>query len=336
MNARWQTGRAVGVFCAAAAVVALGYVLWSGSGRPVHQSTQATDSTLPQLATAPPTPFVMFTNMSPRAYRHVALVPSSAPGGARFATGLRCDRVYFLAGRGVCLATELDGVTTRHVARLFDGSFRVISESALTGVPSRARVSPDGRLAAVTVFESGHSYAETGFSTRTSVLDTMSGREVAELEQFATLRDGRPFKAVDFNFWGLTFAADSDRFYATLATGGTSYLVEGRLSERRVRVLRAGVECPSLSPDNRRIAFKHRVDGTSAWQVHVLDLETNRVTPLTGESRSVDDQVDWLDDAHVVYHMTGAGGADVWRLSVDGASPPQLLVPAAYSPVVVR
>ena len=48
----------------------------------------------------------------------------------------------------------------------------------LTGPPIRARVSPDGRRAALTVFETGHSYADASFSTRTIVVETASGRPV--------------------------------------------------------------------------------------------------------------------------------------------------------------
>ena len=45
---------------------------------------------------------------------------------------------------------------------------------------------------------------------------------IANLEELAVFRDGARLEAPDFNFWGVTFAADSDRFYATLATGARS------------------------------------------------------------------------------------------------------------------
>ena len=79
-------------------------------------------------------------------------------------------------------------------------------------------------------------------------------------------RDGVRFKAVDFNFWGVTFTSDSNRFFVTLATGGTKYLVEARVDSREGTVLRTGVECPSLSPDNTRLAYKEmiRKDGVVA------------------------------------------------------------------------
>jgi hypothetical protein len=58
---------------------------------------------------------------------------------------------------------------------------------------------------------------------------------------------------------------------------------------------------------------------------------------LDREQRSVDDQVEWLDDQTVLYHLTGAGSAaDLWAMSVDGQSAPRLLLANAYSPAVVR
>ena len=99
------------------------------------------------------------------------------------------------------------------------------------------------------------------------------------------------------------------------------------------------MECPSLSPDNTRIAFKKRIGARSLgwWQIAVLTLDTMAETLVTTETHSVDDQVEWLDDERVVYHLTGgATAADLWAVHVDNRAAPQLLIPAAYSPAVVR
>ncbi len=53
------------------------------------------------------------------------------------------------------------------------------------------------------------------------------GRSSRSLESYAITRDGRAYRAADVNFWGVTFADDT-HFYATLATGGRTYLVRGR------------------------------------------------------------------------------------------------------------
>jgi hypothetical protein len=209
---------------------------------------------------------------------------------------------------------------------------------ALTGVPSRVRVSPDGRRAGITVFEEGHSYAEHGYSTRTTLIDMREASAIADLESFSMTRDGQPFSAVDFNFWGVTFARDGNRFYATLATADVKYLIEGDVDLRTARVVANDVECPSLSPDNTRIAYKKAYTDARGigWTLHVLDLATREDTALSAETRSVDDQVEWLDDRHVMYHQPSSRGADIWVMDIDGRTPPRVLVPLAYSPAVVR
>jgi hypothetical protein len=195
----------------------------------------------------------------------------------------------------------------------------------------------------MTVFVTGHSYAEGGFSTETTILDAESGTVVGTLEQFAVIRDGVRVQAPDYNFWGVTFARDSNRYFATLGTAGKTYLVEGDVAARQMRVLREGVECPSLSPDNTRLAFKKQVGtgGRIHWQVAVLDLATMHETPLASEPRNVDDQVEWLDDGHVVYGLPReasppTAATDVWVLAADGSGAPQRLVGQAWSPAVLR
>jgi hypothetical protein len=115
-------------------------------------------------------------------------------------------------------------------------------------------------------------------STFTALIDMTSGDVVTDLEQFEITRDGKRFDSIAFNFWGITFAGDERRFYATLSTRGRFYLIEGDVVTRRGRVIADGVECPSLSPDETRIAFKRRRG--NEWRLHVLDLETGRETPL--------------------------------------------------------
>jgi hypothetical protein len=252
--------------------------------------------------------------------------------------------VYFAAGRGLCLGHNyFGGVTSSYGEYTFGPDFRVDHTFQQNGLPSRARLSPDGHFGSTTVFVAGDSYADGGFSTRTVLVDAASGATLGDLEQFTILRDGARFQAPDFNFWGITFAKDNNRFYATLGTGGKTYLIEGDLAARQARVLRENVECPSLSPDNKRLAFKKRVgSGTSpTWQLALLDLATMAETPLSAETHSVDDQVEWLDDGHILYSLPDDGppatiATNVWVLPVDGSGPPQILLRQAYSPVVVR
>jgi len=242
---------------------------------------------------------------------------------------LACERVYYAGGRGICMGVAPSGVDYR--AQVFDSRLRPVEEMALTGFPSRARVSADGRYGAMTVFVSGDSYlqAPSAFSTRTVILDLDSGKRVGQLEQFDVTKDGKPFDAADFNFWGVTFVpGDSDRYYATLGTGGSHYLVEGDIAARSMRVLRDGVECPSLSPDGSRIVYKSRVGDDERWRLRVLDVATLS-DHAVAETRSIDDQVEWLDDRNLAY----AYGDDLYTVPADGSGEPQLLVRDASSPV---
>ena len=254
-------------------------------------------------------------------------------------TSLTCERVYFSNGAGICLTAER-GMTTSYRAELFDGAFQMKHRVDLAGVPSRARVSPDGAMMASTNFVNGDSYAASGFSTRTLLMNPASGTVIADLETFNVTKDGKPFKAVDFNFWGVTFQKEPNRFYATLATAGQIYLVEGDAAAKTMRVLRTGIECPSLSPDNSRIAFKKREPGVRLlWRIHVLDLDSGKETPLA-ETRSVDDQVEWLDSDTLLYAMPNGGKArpnmDIWAAAADGSGTPRVLITNAESPAVVR
>ena len=241
--------------------------------------------------------------------------------------------MYAAGGRGLCLVSGQGLTGPRFTAKIFDADFRAGRELTLSGVLSRARVSPDGRYGAATGFVTGHSYADGNrFSTTTTLIDMASGRKLADLEDFHVTRDGRPVRARDRNFWGVTFAARSDRFYATMATGGRTYLIEGSVGGRSARTLHENVECPSLSPDGTRVAYKKRVEeGSVIWRLHVLDLRTMQDTALA-ESRMVDDQAEWLDDDTVLYGLEGS----VWRVPADGSGAPEKLLAGALSPAVQR
>jgi hypothetical protein len=148
-----------------------------------------------------------------------------------------------------------------------------------------------------------------------------------------------PFRSRDFNFWGVTFGRDSSLFYASLRTGGATYLVRGDLSSRQLTVLQENVECPSLSPDNRRLAFKKHVGpDPGVWRLAVVDVPTMQEHLIAGESRSIDDQVEWLDDQHLLYSVPRRTTSitDVWSVPVDGDAPARLFLPQAESPIVIR
>ncbi len=270
-------------------------------------------------------------------FGRVEAVDVRDPTGPRAPTSLTCDRVDQRAGRGLCLTD--DRASARAGVAVFDDRLRVLFRLPIAGLASRTRVAPDGRIGAATTFVAGDAYNIDTFSTRTLLIDLISGRTVADLEDFAVTRGWHRLHAIDENFWGVTFAADSDAFYATLHTGDHYYLIRGHVRDRRAEILRDGVECPSLSPAGDRIAYKSRRNhgfAPATWRLHVLDLATG-ADRLLAETRNVDDQAAWIDNDHVSYAVANPGTplADTWTVPADGTGRPRLLVPAAQSAVPV-
>ncbi|MFB7915681.1 hypothetical protein [Streptomyces sp. NPDC056061] len=257
--------------------------------------------------------------------------------GARTTGGPACDRFYAAGDSAICLRTR-PGVLPRTQAIVFDRNLREKRRITVPGIPTRARVSASGRMLSWTVFATGDSYATTAFSTRTAVLDLRTGYLIKSIEEIPLTIDGKRYHAPDVNYWGVSFARDDNRFYATVSTKGRTYLVEGDMRNWSATALRQNVECPSLSPDNTRLAFKKKVsdDPAAPWRLYVLDLRTMRETPLA-ETHSVDDQAAWLDDSAVGYARPGAAGrtSDIWTVPADGTGTPRLAVPGGSSPAAV-
>ena len=281
---------------------------------------------------------MVFRNMAFGPHRdELVSVPADRPDGVRTASGVRCLRFYAAAGTGICLRAVSGTLQDAYRATVLDARLHVLHDYPVAGIPTRARVSPSGRLAAWTVFVGGDSYAGSNFSTRTSMVDSRTWTLTASLETYRIVLAGRTYHAADVNVWGVTFA-DDGHFYATLATGGKTYLVRGDIAARTMTTLRTNVECPSLSPDGTRLVFKKRVSGLPAdapWRLYVLDLRTMRESPLA-ERRSVDDQVVWNGDRTIVYALAGDYGADLWTLPADGTGAPRKLTSAALAPAYVQ
>ena len=285
--------------------------------------------------------FVLFRNTAPgQGYGMAATVSSADPAGPRTIGGAACDRVYSAGSTVICLTIER-GLITKFEASVYGADWQRIQKWALTGVPSRTRVSGDGTLAATTVFVTGHSYAGTGFSTETVITRLEGTTTAANLEDFALLVNGQQVTAPDRNLWGVTFVpGQSDAFYATAASSGRHWLVRGSIADRTLTAVHDGVECPSISPDGTRVAFKKDLGAgiTPYWKAAVLDLASGKETIL-GESRGIDDQIEWLDNSFLLYGLPRegeAGDSDVWRIPADGGGSPELYIEHAWSPSVVR
>ncbi|MFB9689934.1 TolB family protein [Amycolatopsis plumensis] len=260
----------------------------------------------------------------------VGAVPLGLPDKKPQLSGLKCDRFAVAKQTAVCLAVRPGTLPAITDVSVLDDHLAVRHTEALPGTPSRARVSPDGKRVYWTLFVTGDSYAQTGFSTRAGLYDVETGRLVKTIEELPVFKDGNRYFAADVNYWGITFAPDGNRFYATLGSKGRTYLVEADFGRYRGKTLRENVECPSLSPDGKRIAFKKKV-GDGVWRLSVLDLASMKETELA-EARSVDDQALWQDDRTILYGLDNA----VWAVPADGSGAPRQLHAGAASPAVTQ
>ena len=281
---------------------------------------------------------LLFLRSQGDAFRRVAWTRTDRLDADAQESELQCQRIYFAAGLGLCAGTTFTGG-----AFIFDRDLTVVRRLRAEGLASRARISADGLYGAMTFFVRGDSYAAAGFSTRTTIIRMSDGGDIGDLETFAVLKDGAPYRSVDFNFWGVSFTPDSNQFYATLGIRTETFLVRGDIGLRRLEVVRGNVECPSVSPDGRRVVFKKRMPearpGAVIWRLAVLDLSTMTETMLADE-RSVDDQAEWVDNDRIAYSLPDAGPPatirpDLWLLDLRGGPPARIAV-EAMSPAAVR
>jgi hypothetical protein len=295
------------------------------------------------LATVLAGPHVLFRNtLTGEQYGLVAAVALDDPSGARAFTSVRCDRLYAAGGTMSCLRT-IPGVATTYEGETLDAStFASELTWPLPGIPSRTRVSPDGTLIATTAFVTGHSYAQVGFSTETRIR-TSDGTDLGDFETWSFVVDGQDFTASDRNFWGVSFV-DDNLFYATAQSQSAdkTWIVTGDVATKTLTTLREGGECPSVSPDHTRVAYKKVVrveNAQKVWAYAILDLasDTETLYPVTA---GCDDQIEWLDDDTILYGVPRAGETgvtDIWSLDVSVPdAEPQLFIEGAWSPAVVR
>ncbi|WP_330277511.1 hypothetical protein OG205_18725 [Lentzea sp. NBC_00516] len=258
-------------------------------------------------------------------------VEKLADGGARTQTELACQRFYAAGGTSVCL--KLSGPGPTYAAEVSRGG-KPIKTVPLPGIPSRAKVSQSGNVVSWTSFVTGDSYSVPGgFSTRTGYFDVRTGETVESLEHFAATVEGALLTASDANYWGLTVGSDDRTFYATLASGGFTWLVKGDLASKSVTSLRRDAECPSLSPDGTKVAYKKRIGRLGPWDLAVLDLATNTEKRLPGTA-GVDDQATWLTETELAFAAVpkDAKLPAVHVVPADGSQDARVLIPEATSP----
>ena len=258
--------------------------------------------------------------------------------GARQSTELTCERLDLNANGGLCL-DGANGIGGGGRGLVLDPSLNPVLRFGIN-LPSRAAASPDGEVVAWTGFSLGHDYLNPGeFATTTQLVEVERGIGVNVETAFTTFAaDGEVINDDERNFWGVTFI-DSDQFYATIGVGEETSIVRGSISTSILTVVHENATCPEVSPDGGTIVVKERTEG-DFFQLVAIDVETGERRNLP-EARSVEDQVEFLDNNTIIYGLPNTAEGteaqpawDVWSLDLNGGAP-QLIIPFADSPAAI-
>ena len=252
--------------------------------------------------------------------------PTARPPGGAERAGLRA-RLLRGRARALCLSRARSGVDS--APSILDAALRRATRDPLTGLPSRARVSPDGRFGAMTMFVSGDSYRRPGqFSTRTTLIDLASGEQIGRPR--GVHGDARTASASTRR----TSTSGASRSRATATTSTRRWPPAARLPRpgQRPRAHREVIHDERRVPVALARRHAHRLQ---APRRQAAALAPARARPRhagarrrSSERRPIDDQVEWLDNRTLLYGI----GVDVWSAPADGSGRPQRFLADAASP----
>lgn len=262
--------------------------------------------------------------------------------GTRTLLDRECMRVHINADHGVCLSRD-SGIVPQFTTTFFESiNPNVEIKSYPSALPSRARISPEGRFSAVTAFVTGGSYADIGgeASTLVTIDEIESTALLRGARQFDVISDEPRFNNLDPQFWGISFV-DENEVYITGFYGEEPEIMHGYLEDMTLEPTGWVGSCPSVSPDGKTLVFKEMLPNGD-FELVAVDVETQTKWKL-GETRSVDDQVEWLDNDTILYALHPEGGDtalqpefDIWMIDIAEGSEPELFLPNADSPAVAR
>jgi len=265
-----------------------------------------------------------------------------SPNGDRTLLDKTCERFHISGATALCLdGPQLGGRYSMEIRDFSEPTLPLLWAGTST-LPSRARVSADQNWASSTIFLEGSGYQDLGgFSTVVWVVDLASGGSAIAIDAMVIENAEARHRDPAANFWGVSFGEDGN-FWVTGSFGDQVELLQGNAGDETLQPTGIEGSCPSLSPDGSTLVYKRLLD-SGEYQLVAMDLASGDSWDL-GESRPVDDQVEWLDENTILYgmHVEGwTGGSvdpefDTWMVDVDPGSQPELFAPQADSPAAVR
>ena len=222
------------------------------------------------------------------------------------------------------------GVVTKYERSTLDADWHGRStRRRCPGIPSRTRLSPDGTLVADARSSSPATPTCRPASPPRPRSAASTAASYGNLEKFTLVIDGRTVDPQRPQRLGRHLRRRPAPSTPPSAPAGRPTWSGATSATRTLTAVTENAECPSLSPDGTRVAFK--VDARPGRRAALGTRRCSTSPPgkrtvLDRRTRSVDDQVEWLDDDTLLYGLPRAdepGVTDVWALDTSAGRPTQ-------------
>jgi hypothetical protein len=245
--------------------------------------------------------------------------------------GIRCERVSFGAGRGICLQADR-GMFTTYKAVVFDRTFTPTSAVSVLNC-ALPFLLKNATIRSTSAITSGP-MPSPGSSRRECVVIGVTPYVRVDERALLACASG-PCKGGRLQFLGCDVHARQQRLLCVarqrrqdllsraISRCASSSCWRRTSSARRYRPT-TGRSCSSAASGPRRTR-----------RFYVMDLATMNARPLASETRFVDDQASGSTTAtSSTRSAPSSGTSDVWVAPIDDSAPAKIFMPEASSPML--